>query len=149
MTLRNMGGCPCPRCRMPLSEMHLMGREDDTKKRNRLARVDDVERRNRVFEAHKHIYEDGKPLDGNDVEELLKQDSLVPTIVCAPFRLVINAADICLERVLGSLSVAGTGLLPNFYRRSHARVRAGRLEEASYSPVTTLGISWSNFPARS
>jgi hypothetical protein len=46
-----------------------------------LARIDDVKQCNRVEIAHEKIYEQGYVVDGKAVEDLLQEDSLVPTAV--------------------------------------------------------------------
>jgi hypothetical protein len=53
--------------------------------RRTLARVDDVKRRNLVERAREKIYEMGYVVDSTVVEDLLQEDSLVPTAVYAFF----------------------------------------------------------------
>lgn len=86
-TIRNKGGCPCPRCKTPLSEAHLLGSKRDRKKRLRKMRIDDQSRQNAVLIARKAIYENLHcSIGGAAVEAQLKKDSLVPTSVshCVP-----------------------------------------------------------------
>ena len=47
-----------------------------------LARVDDVSRRNRVAAARESIYNKNYAISSVVVENLLREDSLVPTAVC-------------------------------------------------------------------
>ncbi|KAG2003606.1 hypothetical protein CC2G_004198 [Coprinopsis cinerea AmutBmut pab1-1] len=77
-SIRNLGLCPCPRCLIPLREVHLMGQVNDMKNREKYKRVDDQERQRKVAEAHKRIYVDGVPVTGRRVERLLQKSSLVP-----------------------------------------------------------------------
>jgi hypothetical protein len=60
-----------------------MGMRQDMTQRRTLARVDDVKRRNRVERAREKIYEMGYVVDSMVVEDLLQEDSLVPTAVHA------------------------------------------------------------------
>lgn len=46
-----------------------------------LARADDEAKRNKVAAARQIIYEDNYAMDNEDVEALLKDESLVPTNV--------------------------------------------------------------------
>ncbi|KAH7904408.1 hypothetical protein BJ138DRAFT_1138545 [Hygrophoropsis aurantiaca] len=77
--IRNMGGCPCPRCLIPLSRVPDLGMARDMAQRRTLARTDDAHRRNAISNARKLIYEQGWAVDSAPVERLLKPDSLVPT----------------------------------------------------------------------
>jgi hypothetical protein len=58
-----------------------MGMPQDMTQRMTLARVDDVKRRNRVDAAREAIYVKNHGIDGRVVENLLQEDSLVPTAV--------------------------------------------------------------------
>lgn len=81
-TVRNKGGCPCPRCMLPMSETHLFGSKSDRKKRLKKKRVDDQGRQNAILEARKAIYENlHRSITGTVVEAKLKEHSLVPTSV--------------------------------------------------------------------
>src|SRR5262245_26895967 len=50
-TIRNLGRCPCPRCLIPMSRVHNMGKVLDMKQRKTLARIDDEARRDKVSKA--------------------------------------------------------------------------------------------------
>lgn len=84
-SIRNLGGCPCPRCKILLSDVHLLGTKVDRRKRITLAREDDENRRSAVGRARSAIYEpDPKKclaVDSAYVERQLKPESLVPTSV--------------------------------------------------------------------
>jgi hypothetical protein len=54
----------------------------DMKQRSRLARVDDQSTRKKIKLARSIIYEKNFAIDTNAVEELLKDESLTPTLVC-------------------------------------------------------------------
>lgn len=80
-SIRDIGQCPCPRCRIPLSRVHNIGTVTDMKQRKTLARVDDEVKRSKVVAAREIIYEQNFAVDNIDVELLLKEESLVPTNV--------------------------------------------------------------------
>ena len=56
--------------------------DNDILQRNILARHDTTERREKIFTARRLIYEDQYVVNTPQVEELLKPESLVPTVVC-------------------------------------------------------------------
>jgi len=58
-----------------------MGMHRDMTQHRTLARIDNVKRRNRVETAREKIYEQGYVVDSTAVEDLLQEDSLVPTAV--------------------------------------------------------------------
>jgi len=80
-TIRNKGYCPCPRCTIPLSKVHLIGTKSDRKARAALVRVDDDRHRNLISAARKAIYQQNYDVDSAAVERMLKPQSLVPTSV--------------------------------------------------------------------
>ncbi len=80
-SIRNMGGCPCPRCLIPKGSTHLVGTEHDRNERKNLARVNDLEYRKNISDARKEIYQNKRVVDGVTVQRLLKAESLVPTEV--------------------------------------------------------------------
>ena len=81
-TIRNLGTCPCPRCLIPKTQTHLLATESDLRQRILLSRSDTTQRREKVVSARKLIYERHYAVDATHVEELLKDESLVPTVVC-------------------------------------------------------------------
>src|SRR5277367_5608802 len=80
-SIRNMGGCPCPRCLIPMENMHLIGTKRDAKQMEALARVDNASHQIKVSNARQLIYESNFAVDSAAVERLLKPESLVPTEV--------------------------------------------------------------------
>ena len=58
-----------------------MGLRRDMAQRLSLARTDDVKRRSRVDAAREAVYGKNHTVDSAAVENLLKEDSLVPTAV--------------------------------------------------------------------
>ena len=83
-TIRNLGGCPCPRCLIPLARADLSGTSRDNQQRITLSRVDDHTRQWKIQNARRLIYEDNRAVDSAPVQHLLKPESLVPTEVRIP-----------------------------------------------------------------
>ena len=81
-TIRDMGGCPCPRCTIKKECLYALGTTGDTADRILKVRRDDVNFRSIVQEARDNIYRKGYALQSEPgVERLLKESSLVPTLV--------------------------------------------------------------------
>jgi hypothetical protein len=81
-SIRNMGGCPCPRCTIQKSRLHLVGTRKDRNDRIHLTRIDDHIHRYTISQAREVIY--GKKyaaINSAGVERMLKPLSLVPTMV--------------------------------------------------------------------
>lgn len=81
-SIRNLGGCPCPRCLIPKIKLQDVAKEEDILQRTVLARHDTIERREKISAARRLIYEEQYVVDTSQVEALLKPESLVPTVVC-------------------------------------------------------------------
>jgi len=79
--IRNLGSCPCPRCRVPLKLVHDIGTRRDMSERISLARVDDNDYRTKISSARELIFRDGYQVDSAAVNNLLKGESLVPVTV--------------------------------------------------------------------
>jgi hypothetical protein len=67
-----------------------MGMRRDMAQRRTLARIDDVKHVFVLRRRTRKIYEKGYVVDSRAVEDLLQEDSLVPTAVCAFSTLMIN-----------------------------------------------------------
>ncbi|KAG2742745.1 hypothetical protein P692DRAFT_20879278 [Suillus brevipes Sb2] len=78
-TVRNLGGCPCPRCLIPKGRIQNMGRPQDRKQRETLERSAQS-RENMVSTARKLIYEKNYAVGSAPVENILKAQSWVPTL---------------------------------------------------------------------
>lgn len=78
-SIRDLGGCPCPRCLIPISRIYRMGMVQDMKERKTLARVNDDDRRRKIERARDIIYRQNYAVDNANVEAILKPQSLVPT----------------------------------------------------------------------
>lgn len=80
-TIRDKGFCPCPRCRISKSDIRKLGTAADMGRRQTLARHDNDERQRKVAIAREIIYDKKFAIDNDNVETLLKPQSLVPTLV--------------------------------------------------------------------
>ncbi|KAH7919882.1 hypothetical protein BV22DRAFT_1022211, partial [Leucogyrophana mollusca] len=92
--IRNRGGCPCPRCLIPLCRIQNLGMTRDMSQRKTLARLDDGHRQAAISNARKLIYEQGYAVDSAAVDRLLKPHSLVPT--CNAFSEKLTPLGICI-----------------------------------------------------
>ena len=80
--IRNLGGCPCPRCTIPKVRFQDVATDNDMSQRTVLAWHDTAERREKIISARQLIYKEQYVIDNTQVEALLKPESLVPTEVC-------------------------------------------------------------------
>ncbi|KAF9038247.1 hypothetical protein BJ165DRAFT_1532122 [Panaeolus papilionaceus] len=74
-TIRDKGMCPCPRCLVQSDKLDQLGTREDTDKRGQHRTY----QANKVEKARVFIYKKAKPINGVDVEALLKKFSGVPT----------------------------------------------------------------------
>ena len=77
----NLGTCPCPRCTTPMEHVPEMGTPSDMRRRQLLVRTDDNSRREKVLRARELIYERNYAVSTTKIEDLLRDQSLVPTTV--------------------------------------------------------------------
>ena len=87
-TIRDKGFCPCPRCNLPKASFNRLGFHTDFMARLTCARS---YLRDKICTAIHAIYKLGNPIKGTVVETLLKNLSLVPTLVKPPFILSVLA----------------------------------------------------------
>lgn len=80
-SIRNMGNCPCPRCKIRLSDAMMVGTASDRQVRQENKRFDDTKRQEAVDAARKAIFQQNLAVDSAFVERQLKDDSLVPSFV--------------------------------------------------------------------
>ena len=92
-----LGLRPCPQCLIPLNRMANMGMPQDMKERMTRARADDARRRNLIKNAREIIYVKNYMVDSKAVERILKDESLVPMMVCDLY-LCGTGADIVLRQ---------------------------------------------------
>lgn len=81
-TIRNLGRCPCPRCLITIDRVQNLGMARDMRQRETMAREDNIRRRNLIDAARKVIYERNFRVNSAGVEKMLRDMSLVPTVVC-------------------------------------------------------------------
>jgi len=77
-----MGQFPCPRCEIQRDKIREFATPDDMEIRRTQARCDDEDRQKKVEKACEFIYEKGYVVSSSHVEDLLKEESLVPTEAC-------------------------------------------------------------------
>ena len=130
--IRNLGGCPCPRCGIQLSKVHLVGTKRDRRNRILLQRVDDEPRRFKVSQARKHIYENNNAISSAGVERMLKPLSLVPTTVHLMSTSIISLTS-ALECLFYPPIEVRFQFFSDVHYRSHARGRIGGLESIVYA----------------
>jgi hypothetical protein len=77
-----MGRCPCPRCTIKKEDFGALGTTIDAEARRVNVRRDDNDFRSTIQKARDNIYRRGYALGSEPgVERLLKEHSLVPTLV--------------------------------------------------------------------
>jgi hypothetical protein len=76
-----MGGCPCPRCLIPKQYLPGLGTTSDTKIRTEQLRYDTKQRREKITQSRDFIYNKGYVVNSKIVDNLLKDESYVPTEV--------------------------------------------------------------------
>ncbi|KAJ3539624.1 hypothetical protein NMY22_g4649 [Coprinellus aureogranulatus] len=79
VSIRQLGGAPCPRCLVQLDDVPLLGTTEDRLTRSAQRRYDDQEKKSKVEKARKLIYESNSAVNAAPVESLLKPTSLVPS----------------------------------------------------------------------
>jgi hypothetical protein len=81
-----MGRCPCPRCTIKKEDFAALGTTVDSDSRRLQVRHDNNHFRATVQTARNNIYHGGYALGSEPgVERFLKEESLVPTLVCIQY----------------------------------------------------------------
>ena len=80
-TIRDQGRCPCVRCLVTTPEIPALGTTEDRELRQAKLRVEGQEWQQRVMEARDKLYREGYVITGDHVDGVLKDESLVPTLV--------------------------------------------------------------------
>lgn len=80
--IKQLGKCPCPTCLVSKEDIHHLGNKRDAQTRSRHKRTDDHVYRSKIKVARDHIYLKGGLLNGSWLNELLNNESIVPTQVC-------------------------------------------------------------------
>ena len=78
-SIRSMAKCPCPRCLTPKDLLDQLGTKHDQSQRVRLARLDNLQYRVKISNARDIIYEQNRSVDSKFVDNILGDESLVPT----------------------------------------------------------------------
>ena len=68
-----------------MARVHNLGMPRDIKEHDTLSRTDDYVRQNKIKNARVHIYDSAFGVTSTVVEELLKDESLVPTLVSSSY----------------------------------------------------------------
>lgn len=105
-----MGGCPCPRCLIPLDRVQNLGMALDMMQRKTLSRKDDEAKRHKVQVAREIIYNENYAVDSQKVETLLKQQSLTPTAVCIDMKYTAKRTETNTVTECLLSAVSSTGL---------------------------------------
>ena len=90
-TIRDKGGCPCPRCLIPKKYLPGLGTTSDTKLRTEQLRSDTTQRRGKIIQARDFIYNKGYVVNSKNVDNLLKEESYVPTEVSSRFQYATSS----------------------------------------------------------
>jgi hypothetical protein len=91
--IRRGGLCPCPRCKMPMSAVHLFGTDKDRNDRELLSRID-KDHYQPIAKARDAIYRFNLGVDSASVEEELKPTSLTPTLVCPSISSLLSITNL-------------------------------------------------------
>ncbi|KAF8842659.1 hypothetical protein BDN67DRAFT_989041 [Paxillus ammoniavirescens] len=142
--LRNLGHCPCPRCLVSKDRIHLFATGRDMLEQDLLARSDTQERHNKISSAHKLIYEKNYAVDNSQVEELLKTESMVPTMNAFSTRLGHTGFDLFMMLVVDLLHEFELGVWKGIFThllRILNSLKKGELAELDhrYRDVPTFG----------
>ena len=81
VNIRNMSEFPCPRCKVPMDKIYLIGSKMDRRNRARLKRSDSHAHQEAVSAARAEIYKNNHPVTSIFVTCKLKDPSLVPATV--------------------------------------------------------------------
>ncbi|KAK7680031.1 hypothetical protein QCA50_016977 [Cerrena zonata] len=79
-TIRNLGKCPCVRCKIEKDQIPEMGMDRDMKHRGpRTEHIGDIHLRRKIDDARRAIFHYGKGVKSTSVEDRLANESYVPT----------------------------------------------------------------------
>ena len=76
-----MGKYSCPRCIISLYQIHNLGNPQDMAQWTRAAHIDSASRHSKVSSARRLIYEKNMQVNCGAVKNILRDMSLVPTLV--------------------------------------------------------------------
>jgi len=118
-TIRDKGYCPCPRCIILKSEFSEVGRWNDIKARVSQART---YMQDKILAARDAIYRLGALIKGVTVERLLKDCSLVPTLVSLCGVLEDSKTYTSKECIHRTPVAPWFRVIPDYCRQLYARV---------------------------
>jgi hypothetical protein len=81
LAIRHLGDCPCPRCKIPMERLHLIGTESDRNDQVALRRHDNDSFKEAISSRQRKIYKENYKVTSAWIERKLKSESLVPTKV--------------------------------------------------------------------
>jgi hypothetical protein len=79
--VRTNGNCPCPRCQVLKSDIHMMGGKRDSDDRMKLERKNDTTHRATIEAARSLVHEYNHAVNSDGVNRLTFDSSLVPVKV--------------------------------------------------------------------
>jgi hypothetical protein len=79
--IKHLGGCPCPRCKVLLKNIPLLGTKADRKTRHTLKRYDNLDQKTAISNACRAIYEKNRGVASVAVGCELDAESLTPASV--------------------------------------------------------------------
>jgi hypothetical protein len=86
-TIRDQGRCPCVRCLVTIPQIPALGTSEDQILHQTMLHVESEERQQLVKDARDKLYKEGYAITGENVDGILKDESLVPTQVRLPDKL--------------------------------------------------------------
>lgn len=121
-----------------------LGTQEDSAVRTDEARSDTADRCDKVEMARKYINVHGYVVNSDRVDDFLKSESLVPTIVSFHLLwIILRCKWPGLELLFISFTRPWARFLSVSCGRSHAWVRAGSLEGCFHPPHAHLALNWS------
>ena len=79
--IKHLGGCPCPRCKISMKDIPLLGTESDRNIRCILKRYDNLDQKTAISNARRAIYKKNRGVTSVAVERELDAESLTPASV--------------------------------------------------------------------
>ncbi|KAH7905471.1 hypothetical protein BJ138DRAFT_1138264 [Hygrophoropsis aurantiaca] len=125
-TIRQLGGCPCPRCLVPMSQVAQLGCSSDRRQRIASQRSDSSRQR-LVNTARSLIYNNFYGVDSTPIENLLKAQSWVPNSNIFSDRLAIFGFNVGLALLTHLLRILYR-LVPMFGQSTIQRFKANTSE---------------------
>ena len=81
-TICDQGHCPCVQCLITAPQIPALGTAEDRILRQTQLHVESEECQQWVKDARNKLYREGYVITGDHVDGVLKDESLVPTLVC-------------------------------------------------------------------